>query len=187
MIYFKNTGRYSHILFLLSLYVVFLGLVHCPSTLCSEGGITGVTWVVESVGKVSCFNMVSAVGPRCMRKQGAQGAIKSLISRVSTYILKKLFRVQTYDEKQYDLYSLFVMILKNKIQQTFPPYISHSDLRTYSTSSTDLPPLFGLCTLDRCNCRVLLDGHSFPQRSQLYENELGKCLASTWFLTFARA
>merc|ERR1719239_51824 len=96
MIYFKNTGRYSHILFLLSLYVVFLGLVHCPSTLCSEGGITGVTWVVESVGKVSCFNMVSAVGPRCMRKQGAQGAIKSLISRVSTYILKKLFRVQTF-------------------------------------------------------------------------------------------
>ena len=60
---FQEHCRHSHILFLLSPYIVLLRLVHCPSTLCGEGGITGVTWVVEGVGKVSCFYVVSAVGP----------------------------------------------------------------------------------------------------------------------------
>ena len=63
IVYFKNTGEHSHSLFLLSPYVVLLRLVHCPSTLCGEGGITGVTWVVEGVGKMSRFHVVSAVGP----------------------------------------------------------------------------------------------------------------------------
>ena len=42
---------------------MLLGLVHCPSALRGEGCITGVTRVVEGVGKVTGLHMVSAVGP----------------------------------------------------------------------------------------------------------------------------
>ena len=71
--------------------------MHRPGALRGEGGITQVAWVVERVWEVTCFNMVSAVGPRGVGEQGAEGAVEPLISWVSTNILEKLVRIKTYD------------------------------------------------------------------------------------------
>ena len=54
--------------------------MHRPGALRGEGGITQVTRVVERVWEVTCLDMVSAVGPRGVGEQGAEGAVEPLVA-----------------------------------------------------------------------------------------------------------
>ena len=71
--------------------------MHRPVALRGEGGITQVARVVERVWEVTRLNVVSAVRPRGVGEQGAEGAVEPLVAWVSTNILEKLVRIKTYE------------------------------------------------------------------------------------------
>ena len=71
--------------------------MHRPGALRGEGGITQVARVVERVWEVTRLNVVSAVRPRGVGEQGAEGAVEPLVAWVSTNILEKLVRIKTYE------------------------------------------------------------------------------------------
>lgn len=71
--------------------------MHRPVALRGEGGITQVARVVERVWEVTRLNVVSAVRPRGVGEQGAEGAVEPLVAWVSSNILEKLVRIKTYE------------------------------------------------------------------------------------------